>query len=222
MKLTKILESVLTTEIGDASAEGFSLLKPNVKGAINKALDKLNSSESKRNYGGEEPFKIRYTASIGTNKYNIDISGMVRNTTSGTSPRFTYLFNPDGTKKQGSLNIRVDFDMKRDSKKDSFTSTELNEQYKVLSAVFNSVLNFVNQTEATTPVSQIDMHPSNDKGTDTATDSKRGRFYMAYIQKNIDKLPDSSMWEVNLNISDNYIDLSRIPPPIATKKTKKK
>jgi hypothetical protein len=37
MKLTKILESVLITEIGDASAEGFSLSKPNVKGAINKA-----------------------------------------------------------------------------------------------------------------------------------------------------------------------------------------
>jgi len=220
MKLTKILESIMT-EIGDASAEGYSLSKPNIKGPINKALDKINSSESKKQYGGEEPFKVRYTASVGTNKYLIDISGKVSNVTPGTVPRFTYLFNPDGTRKPGKLDIRVDFDMKRDSKKDAFTSTELNEQYKVLSAVFNSVIDFVNQTEATTPVDQIYMYPSNDKGTDTATDSKRGRFYMAYIQKNISKLPDPSMWDVNLNMSDNYIDLSRIPP-MPTKKTKKK
>jgi len=111
--------------------------------------------------------------------------------------------------------------MKRDSKKDVFTSTELNEQYKVLSAVFNSVIDFVNETESTTPVDLITIHPSNDKGTDTATNSKRGRFYMAYIEKNISKLPNPEMWEINLNMSDNYIDLSRIPP-IPTKKGKKK
>ena len=220
MKLREILEQVVS-EIGDASAEGFSLSKPNIKAPINKALDKINSSESRRKYGGEEPFKVRYTASVGNNKYLIDISGMVSNVTPGTVPRFTYLFNSDGTRKPGSLKIRVDFDMKRDSKKDAFTSTELNEQYKVLSAVFKSVIDFVNQTEATTPVDQILMYPSNDKGTDTASDSKRGRFYMAYIQKNISQLPDPSMWEINLNMSDNYIDLSRIPP-MPNKKAKKK
>jgi hypothetical protein len=219
MKLTKILKEVMS-EIGDASAQGFSISKPDVKGIIKKALDKINSSKSKIEYGREEPFKVKYIATIGSNKYTIDISGMVENTIDPAS-RFTYLFNPNGSKKPGSLKIRVDFDMKRDSKKDAFTSTELNEQYKVLSAVFNSVIDFVNQTEDTTPVDEITIHPSNDKGTDTASNSKRGRFYMAYIQKNIPQLPDPSMWRVNLNISDNYIDLSRIPP-MPNKKAKKK
>lgn len=219
MKLTKILEDIMS-EIGDASATGYSLTKPNLKGKFVKLVDKINSNKSKKEYGGEEPFKVKYVATIGSNQYNIDISGVVRNTTPGTVPRFTYLFNPDGSRKPGSIDMRVDFDMKRESKKDAFSSTEQNEQYKVLSAVFQSVLDFINQTESTTPVDLITMHPANDKGTDTDTNSKRGRFYLAYINKNISKLPNPEMWKVNLNISDNYIDLSRIPPQ-PTKKSKK-
>jgi hypothetical protein len=220
MKLTSLLQEVLS-EIGDASAAGFSLTKPKVTGTIKKALDKINNVDSKREYGGEEPFKVRYVASIGPNKYNIDISGRVKNLTKGTVSRFTYLFNQDGSLKAGHLKIRVDFDLRRTSKKDQFSSTDLNEQYKVLAAVFNSVLDFVNQTEAETPVDEILMHPANDKSTDTANDSKRGRLYMAYIQKNISKLPNPEMWEMNLNMSDSYIDLSRIPPAPAKKGKKK-
>jgi len=86
MELIKILEELLS-EVGDASATGFSLVKPNLKGKFLKIIDKINSDKSRKEYGGEEPFKVKYVASIGPNKYNIDISGMVSNVTPRHCPK---------------------------------------------------------------------------------------------------------------------------------------
>ena len=224
MKLTSILQEVLS-EIGDASATGFTLKKPsNIKGLIQKLIDRINSDKINKEYGGYALFKTKYVASIGNNKYNIDISGEVWNTTPGTVSRFTYLFKPNGSRKPGHLKIRVDFDIKRADKKDNdYASTELNEQYKVLAAVFQSVMHFVNETESTTPVDQISITPAGDKGDVAANDSKRGRMYMMYVQKNLSKLPDPSMWKVEVldKESDSTTVLSRTPP-MPTKKGKKK
>lgn len=216
MKLTKILQEVLS-ETGDASATGFSLSKPNLKNKFQPYVDKINSNPSKKQYGGEEPFKVNYTATIGENKYAIKISGVVKNVTPGTVPRFTYLFNQDGSKKPGQLEIKVDFDLKN---RKASPTTGLNEQYKVLAAVYSSVIDFVNQTESTTPVDQIDIFPLADKGLDTSNSSKRAKFYMAYIQKNLNKLPNPEMWEVNDKLTHYSIRLSRIPPMPSKKKKK--
>ena len=216
MKLFKILETVLS-EIGDASAKGYTLTHPTPNSIQSKML-KLVQSLEKTPYA-EKEYKVKYVATIGENQYNIEISGQVARVNNPVE-RFTYLFNADGSKKPGSCNMRVDFDIKKKDKKNSDIDTNLNEPLKVLGAVFESTIHFVNSVESVTPVDQIAIYAAKDDASGVSNDSKRGRIYQVYANKNIDKLPDSQMWSQRSYDVDAIV-LDRVPP-IPEKKKKKK
>ena len=207
----------LLQEIGDASAKGYTLTHPTPNSIQSKML-KLVQSLEKTPYG-EKEYRIKYVVTIGENQYNIDISGKVAKVNNPVE-RFTYLFNADGSKKPGKCTMRVDFDIKKKDKKNSGIDTNLNEPLKVLGAVFESTIHFVNTVESVTPVNQVIIYAAKDDASGVSKDSKRGRVYQVYVNNNIDKLPDSHMWSQR-SYDDDGITLDRVPPMPEKKKKKK-
>ena len=67
--------------------------------------------------------------------------------------------------------------------------TNMNEQYSVMATVIQCVEDFVEKASKYFVIKEITINPKSDTSSDAQLDSKRGRLYMAYVKRNISKLP---------------------------------
>lgn len=68
--------------------------------------------------------------------------------------------------------------------------TGLGEIYRLMSTVIETVTDFIKGLDDDIKIESIHIYPKADEsGNDSDIDSKRGRIYLAYINKNIGKLP---------------------------------
>lgn len=73
--------------------------------------------------------------------------------------------------------------------------TNFQEQYRVLATVVQCVRDFIEQADKTPiPVKQLDIVPKAGEGEKKGMDNRRGRFYLAYIKKQVKNLPGD--WSV--------------------------
>ena len=73
--------------------------------------------------------------------------------------------------------------------------TNFQEQYRVLATVVQCVRDFVEQADKTPiPVKQLDIVPKAGEDEEKGMDNRRGRFYLAYIKKQVKTLPGD--WSV--------------------------
>lgn len=176
MKLIDILK-----EIGDLSAGALPIKKPKIGTTVKKAIQDLNATAQRQKYAYDliETKKTTYVAT-GEAIYNIVIEYDIDLSVKGKKP-IGY-----------TSTARVDFDVKGSKK---FEDTNLNEQYKLISSVVESFLDFANQIEPSAPLKTISVYPKADDSLKPDVNSKRGRLYSIYIQKNLSKLPGK--WKIN-------------------------
>ena len=78
--------------------------------------------------------------------------------------------------------------------------TNLNEQYRIMATVTQCIFDFIKRLEDTGQVNLKEMYiyPKSDKDNQSNIDSKRGRLYMAYIDKMISKIPSPRKFRIGL------------------------
>jgi hypothetical protein len=175
MKLTDILN-----EIGDASAKPF-------KWSVNRSID-LTSKQfitgidnQKRSLDWLGPIKFGYTAHSNKAQYDINMEAM------GRKRMVLQLPGKPKRKYEGpqyEMEVWISFTV--DS---SDEDTNMNEQYSVMATVIQCVEDFVEKASKYFVIKQITINPKSDNSSDAQLDSKRGRLYLAYVKRNISKLP---------------------------------
>jgi len=210
MKLTKILEEVIT-EIGDLSAGSFPFTSKasSIRTAAKKLISQLPQEievwrEVNKKRGHEfDPTEITVKSSTtypvtgdsGIN-YNIKISYAIAN-----EPK---------DKSDFSSGAQVDFNIKGGDR-NNITSTNANEQYKLISTLVSVFIDFANSIEPLAPLTAIAIFPIVEKGEKANSlsplDSKRAKLYKIYINKNLDKLPGD--WSIEEGSSRGAIILKR-------------
>jgi len=173
MKLTDILK-----EIGDASAKPF-------RWSVNRSIELVSKQfivgidNQKRSHDWLGPMRFGYTAHSNKAQYDINMEAMGRK-------RMTLML--PGTKKPKGpvyeMEVWISFTV--DS---SDEDTNMNEQYSVMATVIECVEDFVKKASKYFVIKEITINPKSDTSGDAALDSKRGRLYMAYVKRNINKLP---------------------------------
>ena len=175
MKLIDIL-----SEIGDASAKPFPWTPDgNVEATINAAI-KSNSR-----------YEFTYTINSPKTTYQVLIAGHLEDTISW----------PEINKYKDNryqLIFSVAFDVKDAEKEDQ--TTNLFEQYSLIATVIECVIDFikkVNKIDNVKIVKIIIAAKSDDPKGGPDFNSKRGKLYAKYIEKNLNRLPGN--WEIYID-----------------------
>ena len=175
MKLTDILN-----EIGDASAKPF-------KWSVNRSIDLtskqfitgIENQKDKRDWLG--PIKFGYTAHSNKAQYDITMEAM------GRKRMVLMLPGKPKPKLMGpmyELQVWISFTVD-----ESDEDTNMNEQYSVIATVIQCVEDFIKKASKHFIIKEININPKSDTSSDAQLDSKRGRLYLAYVKRNISKLP---------------------------------
>ena len=86
--------------------------------------------------------------------------------------------------------------------------SNLNEQFSVLSTVTKIIFDFIDNVNASGGnLVSLQVAPKSDVDTGSKLDSKRGKFYAAYIKKNLSKLPDYDAKEGKNDKGDEYVEI---------------
>jgi hypothetical protein len=175
MKLTDILN-----EIGDASAKPLPWKS---KGSISLMAKQfavaIDKQERSLNWLG--PFLFSYTAQSESASYDIKMEAL------GRKRMMLQLPGQPKRKYAGSqydMEVWISFTVDG-----SDESTNLNEQYRVMAAVIECIKDFISKVSDIFSIKEINILPKSDTGPDAQFDSQRGRLYLAYVKRNIDKLP---------------------------------
>ena len=173
MKLLNILK-----EIGDASAKPFNW-------SVNRSIDLVSKQfivgidNRKKPLEWIGPIKFGYTAHSDKAQYDITMEAMGR--------KRMVLMLPGVEKPKGQMyEMEVWISFTVDS---SDEDTNINEQYSVMATVIECVEDFIKKASKYFIIKQINILPKSDTGPDAQFDSQRGRLYLAYVKRNIDKLP---------------------------------
>jgi hypothetical protein len=87
-------------------------------------------------------------------------------------------------------------------------SSNLNEQFSVLSTVTKIIFDFIDNVNASGGnLVSLQVAPKSDVGTRSKLDSKRGKFYAAYIKKNLSKLSNYDAKEGKNAKGYEYIEI---------------
>jgi hypothetical protein len=127
------------------------------------------------------PFIFGYTAQSDSAVYDINIEAMGRRRLSLQLPGKP---KPKEIGPSYVMEVWISFTVNN-----SDEDTNLNEQYSVMATVIECVEDFVKKASKYFLIKEITINPKSDTSGDATLDSKRGRLYMAYVKRNINKLP---------------------------------
>jgi len=175
VKLINILK-----EIGDASAKPLVWRsKGNISALAKQFAYVIDDKKKGMNMVG--PFIFGYTAQSDSAVYDINIEAMGRRRLSLQLP------GKPKSKEIGPsyvMEVWISFTVNN-----SDEDTNLNEQYRVMATVIECIQDFVDKVSDTFEIKEINILPKSDTSSDAQFDSHRGRLYLAYVKRNIDKLP---------------------------------
>lgn len=175
MKLLNILK-----EIGDASAKPLLWSsKGDISARAKRFASSIDNKKSGFNMVGPSIFK--YIAQSDSAIYDINIEAMGRRRLSLQLPGKPKLkeIGPSHV-----MEVWINFTVNN-----SDEDTNLNEQYRVMATVIACIQDFVRKVSDTFEIKEINILPKSDTSSDAQFDSHRGRLYLAYVKRNIDKLP---------------------------------
>ena len=175
MKLTDILN-----EIGDATAKPFSWSATRSIDSVSKQfITRIDGQNNKISWLG--PIKFGYTAHSNKAQYNITMEAMGRKR---MVLRLPSIPKPKTKGPAYEMEVWISFTVGN-----SDEDTNMNEQYSVMATVIQCVEDFIKKASKYFVIKEITINPKSDTGGDAALDSKRGRLYMAYVRRNISRLP---------------------------------
>jgi nicotinamide mononucleotide adenylyltransferase len=190
--------SLPLNEIGDASAKVYPFTSnKSLKQIMDKAIDFKNHDHIYPYYSDN----ILYTFDTEKARYLVEIlidMEIISNTNSANNPneKSEPLFNTTSQvifTTEGNPGDEI---------------TNLNEQYSVLSTITKIILEFVEEfNKKGGNITAVQIAPKSDNDNLSKIDSKRGKFYTAYIKKNLSKVPGYSIREKTNYEGHEYIEI---------------
>ena len=175
MKLLNILK-----EIGDASAKPFNWsVNRSIELVSKQFIIGIDKRTNSRDWVG--PIKFGYTAYSNKAQYDITMEAMGRKRMVLMLPGRP---KPKQTGPMYEMEVWISFTVDN-----SDEDTNMNEQYSVIATVIECVEDFIKKASKHFIIKEININPKSDTSSDAQLDSKRGRLYLAYVKRNIDKLP---------------------------------
>lgn len=174
--INESFEDFRLNEIGDGGSTPFEykLLKP-ILGILEKGIGS-GSSWREGNWSRND-YVVQYLVR-GSVNYKVKIACNVKK-------RLPRPFDGEN-KYKGELQCNIGFDVAGESDE---ATTNLNEQYRLMATLSNIVIDFLETIEDTWFLTEMYIMPKADEEHgDTRTDNKRGKFYKAYIDKQIKRL----------------------------------
>jgi len=193
-----ITPSSFVNEIGDASAKVYPFSSnKSLKQIMDSAIDLKNQDQGYPYYSDN----ILYTFDTEKAKYLVEIlidMEIISNTNSANNPN---------EKSNPPFNTTVQVIFTTEGNPGDET-TNLNEQYSVLSTITEIILEFVEEfNKEGGNITAVQIAPKSDNDNLSKIDSKRGKFYTAYIKKNLAKIPGYSVREKSNYQGYEYIEI---------------
>ena len=186
-------------EIGDASAKPFKVSGPSPKQVLKdmiKARDEGRTLTRDGWFEDDQKSVWSFSGDKGTD-YTIEIAWNIQKKL-GRPRRF--IKNPKTYRKyQFRMNIGFYAKVKPNygysgfnigDEDDTERTTNLGEQYRVLATVIDTAIPVINEITKDFSIDTIYVIPKADKGEDESIHNKRGKFYLAYLKKQIKKIKD--------------------------------
>jgi len=139
----------------------------------------IENQKDKRDWLG--PIKFGYTAHSNKAQYDITMEAMGRKRMVLHLPGVQ---KPKFTGPLYEMQVWISFTVD-----ESDEDTNMNEQYSVIATVIQCVEDFIKKASKHFIIKEININPKSDTSSDAQLDSKRGRLYLAYVKRNISKLP---------------------------------
>ena len=180
MKYLQLFEEHIN-EIGDASAKKFKYKGPGPR-QILQLLDKEYNNRKDQNWSEQKAMNWEFSTENADYVVNIDysVNAHIRlnlgRRKPGTTPR------------RRKLNASLGFSVKADKQEDRERVTNFGEQYRVLATVCDIFVEFINTVHDDYILNKVYMIPKAENDETEDTDNRRGRFYEAFIKKQIGRI----------------------------------
>lgn len=207
IKLSEILK-----EIGEGTAQPFKWR------AVDKADQKIiTHAKSLQPFGSGEhktQFRVTYLAQ-GTVLYNISFLTVIRRGIHFKKPGAPETaWSPNG---KVLVDANISFSTMNDAD-DKMPETNLNEQYRLMATVMECIEDYVKRLEGLKVevaggkehicvIYKLYIVPKSDIEAGPQLDSRRGRLYKAFLQKNLNKLPFKMT--IDTGSDNDYFELVR-------------
>jgi hypothetical protein len=193
-----ITPSAFVNEVGEASAKVYPFSSDkDPSEIINLAKNFFSKGTSSKVF--EQP--LTYTFSTDKANYVVKFNVEVERQT-----YINFSKNPDwkpGPPYKTYASVGFNIEGEEEDK-----DTNLNEQFSVLSTVTKIIFDFIDKiNEAEGNLVSLVIAPKSDTGKESSLDSKRGRFYIAYIKKNLSKYPEYKTRDGKSNSGGEYIEI---------------
>ena len=202
----------IVNEIGEGTAQPFSW-RP-----VDKAEQKIvQHAKSLQPFGSGEhktQFRVTYLAQ-GTVLYNISFLTVIRRGIHFKKPGAPETaWSPNG---KVLIDANISFSTMNDAD-DKMPETNLNEQYRLMATVMECIEDYVKRLEGlkvevaggkehTCVIYKLYIVPKSDEDAGPQLDSRRGRLYKAFLQKNLNKLPFKMT--IDTASGNDYFELNR-------------
>jgi len=193
--------SDIISEIGEASAKPFTITKkPMIEVELNHNANHANKypGDSNNQWQAEEQFEYEFVNDDGVS-YTVDLRGWIAISDSYYSYGIRKALSRGRDIGPNKITFTNSFNVSFNRTKDIYRGekeTNMFEQYRVLATVVECIRDFVETADKTPiPIMELQIIPkADDEDTGVSLDSRRGRFYMAYIRKQVKTLP--GVWSV--------------------------
>jgi len=197
LRFKDFLTEQILNEIGDASAKPFKVKGPKpsqvLKDMVKAQGDRTNAD------GWLDPDEVStwsFSGDKGTD-YTIEIAWTTKKKM-GKPRRF--IKNPETYRRyEFRMNIGfyakvkpktgTEFEINLDGD-DKERTTNLGEQYRILATVIDTAIPVINEITKTFTIADIYIIPKADRDEQENVNNKRGRFYLAYLKKQLKKIKD--------------------------------
>lgn len=209
MKLYEVYTEILN-EVGEGTAKPFPItLKPTVTIELNRLANiaKKHPGDSNKPWEAQLNFIYEFTSEKAL-LYQVSFTGWAQ----VSSNYFDWGLRRalGGEKNAGPKEVTFDnvFNVGFDTLFGKEEETNFHEQYRVLATVVQCIRDFIEQADKTPiPVKELDIIPKVGEGEEKGMDSRRGRFYLAYIQKQVKTLPGD--WSVVKMYGEGGVSIKR-------------
>ena len=181
MQSDNYIAEAAINEIGDASAKKFKYKGPSSR-QILQILDKEFNDRKDQNWSEQKAMNWEFSTENADYVVNIDysVNAHIRlnlgRRKPGTTPR------------RRKLNASLGFSVKADKREDRERVTNFGEHFRVLATVCDIFVDFINTVHDDYILNKVYMIPKAENDETEDTDNQRGRFYEAFIKKQIGRI----------------------------------
>jgi hypothetical protein len=210
VKLYEVYTDMLISEVGEGTSKPFPISsRSNIEIDLNRLANiaKKHPGDSNKPWTSDLSFFYDFENDKGV-KYSVNFRGWAQVDDSYFSYDLRRALGGEKNIGPKEITFNSSYNVSFDILGGKEEETNFQEQYRVLATVVQCVRDFIEQTDKTPiPVMKLDIVPKTGEGEEKGMDNRRGKFYLAYIKKQVKTLPGD--WSVIKMYGDGGVEIKR-------------